>query len=81
MKLLLSLSQEAQQQGVAARWTSRPACPTKSSWMKPPGSRSGSSSWARSAERATGARSLGSVTERILEASDLPVSVVSPRSS
>jgi nucleotide-binding universal stress UspA family protein len=73
-KLLLSLSQEAQKQGVAARVDIQTGMPDEVILEQV-----GLIVMGKIGRKRHRRSLLGSVTERILEAADLPVLVVSPR--
>ena len=79
MKLLLSLSQEAQQQGVAARVDIQTGMPDEVIMDEAVRQQAGMIVMGKVGRKRHRRSLLGSVTERILEASDLPVLVVSPR--
>ena len=78
MKLLLSLSQEAKQQGVAARVEIQSGMPDEVI-LDEAVRQAGLIVMGKVGRKRHRRSLLGSVTERILEASDLPVLVVSPR--
>ena len=79
MKLLQSLSQEAQQQGVAARVDIQTGMPDEVILDEAIRQQAGLIVMGKIGRKRHRRSLLGSVTERILEASDLPVLVVSPR--
>jgi len=78
-KLLLSLSHEAQQQGVAARVDIQTGMPDEVILDEAIRQQAGLIVMGKIGRKRHRRSLLGSVTERILEASDLPVLVVSPR--
>ena len=78
-KLLLSLSQEAQQQGVAARVDIQTGMPDEVILDEAIRQQAGLIVMGKIGRKRHRRSLLGSVTERILEAADLPVLVVSPR--
>ena len=77
-KLLLSLSQEAQKQGVAARVDIQTGMPDEVILDEAIREQAGLIVMGKIGRKRHRRSLLGSVTERILEASDLPVLVVSP---
>ena len=79
MKLLQSLSQEAQQQGVAARVDIQTGMPDEVILDEAIRQQAGLIVMGKIGRKRHRRSLLGSVTERILEAADLPVLVVSPR--
>jgi nucleotide-binding universal stress UspA family protein len=79
MKLLQSLSQEAQQQGVAARVDIQTGMPDEVILDEAIRQQVGLIVMGKIGRKRHRRSLLGSVTERILEAADLPVLVVSPR--
>ena len=79
MKLLLSLSQEAKQQGVAARVAIQTGMPDEVIMDEAIRQQAGLIVMGKIGRKRHRRSLLGSVTERILEASHLPVLVVSPR--
>jgi nucleotide-binding universal stress UspA family protein len=79
MKLLLSLSQEAQQQGVSAVVDIHTGMPDEVILDEANRHQAGLIVMGKVGRKRHRRSLLGSVTERILEASDLPVLVVSPR--
>ena len=79
MKLLLSLSQEAKQQGVAVRVEIQTGMPDEVIMDEAIRQQAGLIVMGKVGRKRHRRSLLGSVTERILEASDLPVLVVSPR--
>lgn len=79
MKLLLSLSQEAQQQGVGARVDIQTGMPDEVILDEAIRQEAGLIVMGKIGRKRHRRSLLGSVTERILEASELPVLVVSPR--
>jgi nucleotide-binding universal stress UspA family protein len=81
MKLLLSLSQEAQKQGVAARVDIQTGMPDEVILDEAIRQQAGMIVMGKIGRKRHRRSLLGSVTERILESSDLPVLVVSPGSA
>jgi len=79
MKLLLSLSQEAQQQGIGARVDIQTGMPDEVILDEAHRQQAGLIVMGKIGRKRHRRSLLGSVTERILEAADLPVLVVSPR--
>ena len=79
MKLLLSLSQEAQQQGIGARVDIQTGMPDEVILDEAHRHQAGLIVMGKIGRKRHRRSLLGSVTERILEAADLPVLVVSPR--
>ena len=79
MKLLLSLSQEAKQQGVAAQVAIQTGMPDEVIMDEAIRQQAGLIVMGKIGRKRHRRSLLGSVTERILEASHLPVLVVSPR--
>jgi nucleotide-binding universal stress UspA family protein len=79
MKLLQSLSQEAQQQGIAARVDIQTGMPDEVILDEAIRQQVGLIVMGKIGRKRHRRSLLGSVTERILEAADLPVLVVSPR--
>jgi nucleotide-binding universal stress UspA family protein len=77
MKLLLSLSQEAQKQGIAVRVDIKPGMPDEVILDEALREQVGLIVMGKIGRKRHRRSLLGSVTERILEASDLPVLVVS----
>jgi nucleotide-binding universal stress UspA family protein len=78
MKLLLSLSQEAQQQGIGARVDIQTGMPDEVILDEAHRHQVGLIVMGKIGRKRHRRSLLGSVTERILEAADLPVLVVSP---
>jgi nucleotide-binding universal stress UspA family protein len=78
MKLLLSLSQEAQQQGIGARVDIQTGMPDEVILDEAHRHQAGLIVMGKIGRKRHRRSLLGSVTERILEAADLPVLVVSP---
>jgi nucleotide-binding universal stress UspA family protein len=79
MKLLLSLSQEAQQQGVTAVVDIHSGMPDEVILDEAERHEAGLIVMGKVGRKRHRRSLLGSVTERILEAADLPVMVVSPK--
>lgn len=79
MKLLLSLSQEAQQQGIGARVDIQTGMPDEVILDEAHRHQAGLIVMGKIGRKRHRRSLLGSVTERILEATDLPVLVVTPR--
>ena len=79
MKLLLSLSQEAQQQGIAATVDIHTGIPDEVILDEAVRHQVGLIVMGKIGRKRHRRSLLGSVTERILEAADLPVLVVSPQ--
>jgi nucleotide-binding universal stress UspA family protein len=80
-KLLLSLSQEAQKRGVAARVDIQTGMPDEVILDEAIRQQAGMIVMGKIGRKRHRRSLLGSVTERILESSDLPVLVVSPGSA
>jgi len=79
MKLLVSLSQEAQQQGITARVDIQTGMPDEVILDEAERHQAGLIVMGKIGRKRHRRSLLGSVTERILEAADIPVLVVSPK--